>query len=201
MSVSDLVVDLVMHDPPYDVFLRTVELAKALLHEGNTEVQTSFYKRLKKRNVAEQFFKVFSMKLQQAQNRLKSDMLSGGDSRSRNTGKSPTISRKCERHWPVSLRACAQRDAADVCFWMQLTPSLAAFEARTFFISWRSLLASFENVQIFFIPCGWWTRNIKVDRVVEKLRGDATNMFQELLQIESLLFWWSSAPHGCSGLL
>jgi hypothetical protein len=64
--------------------LRAVELAKALLHEGNAEVQMTFYKRLRKRGVAEVFFKVFITKLQVAQNRLKSDMLSGTETRPKN---------------------------------------------------------------------------------------------------------------------
>ncbi|VDK41879.1 unnamed protein product [Anisakis simplex] len=80
-GASDLVVDLIVQDPSHDVFLMSIQLAKALLHGGNHEVQTSFYNRLRKRNVSEPFFKALKTKLQVAQNRLKSDMMACSDLR------------------------------------------------------------------------------------------------------------------------
>lgn len=79
--VSDLVIDLIVMDPSHDVFLKSCQLAKALLHEGNEEVQMSFYYRLREKKVAGKFFKAFITKLQAAQNRLKNDMMSGRDTK------------------------------------------------------------------------------------------------------------------------
>ena len=33
----DLVIDLIVQEPSHEVFFMTIQLAKALLHEGNTE--------------------------------------------------------------------------------------------------------------------------------------------------------------------
>lgn len=35
----DLVIDLIVLDPSYDIFLKTVQLAKAMLHGGNEQVK------------------------------------------------------------------------------------------------------------------------------------------------------------------
>lgn len=82
-GASDLVIDLIVQEPSHEVFFMTIQLAKALLHEGNSEVQMSFYNRLKRRNVSEPFFKAIKTKLQVAQNRLKSDMMACNDPRQR----------------------------------------------------------------------------------------------------------------------
>ncbi|KAK0400335.1 hypothetical protein QR680_003453 [Steinernema hermaphroditum] len=84
-GAADLVIDLIVMDPSHDVFLKACQLAKAILYEGNAEVQMSFYHRLKRKNVAEPFFKTLIMKLQTAQNRLKSEMMSCGNIRTKGT--------------------------------------------------------------------------------------------------------------------
>jgi hypothetical protein len=35
---AELVIDLVTMDPPYDIFVKVIDLSKALLHGGNDEV-------------------------------------------------------------------------------------------------------------------------------------------------------------------
>uniref|UniRef100_A0A158Q836 Inositol 1,4,5-trisphosphate receptor n=1 Tax=Elaeophora elaphi TaxID=1147741 RepID=A0A158Q836_9BILA len=82
-GASDLVIDLIMEEPNHEVFLMTIQLSKALLREGNYEVQMSFYNRLKEQNTSEAFFNALKTKLQAAQNRLKSDMMTCSDSRQR----------------------------------------------------------------------------------------------------------------------
>uniref|UniRef100_A0A915CQ64 Inositol 1,4,5-trisphosphate receptor n=1 Tax=Ditylenchus dipsaci TaxID=166011 RepID=A0A915CQ64_9BILA len=79
----DLVIDLIVMDPSHDIFLKACQLAKALLYDGNEEVQMSFYQRLREKKVAAKFFKAFIVKLQAAQNRLKCDMMSGSTTRSK----------------------------------------------------------------------------------------------------------------------
>lgn len=37
-AFSDLVIDLIMEEPNHEVFLMTIQLSKALLHNGNHEV-------------------------------------------------------------------------------------------------------------------------------------------------------------------
>ncbi|EJW87947.1 inositol 1,4,5-trisphosphate receptor type 3 [Wuchereria bancrofti] len=74
-----------MEEPSYEVFLMTVQLSKALLHEGNYEVQMSFYNRLKEQDTSEPFFNALKTKLQVAQNRLRSDMMVCNDSRQRHS--------------------------------------------------------------------------------------------------------------------
>uniref|UniRef100_A0A915CC30 Inositol 1,4,5-trisphosphate receptor n=2 Tax=Parascaris univalens TaxID=6257 RepID=A0A915CC30_PARUN len=92
-GASDLVVDLIVQEPSHEIFFMTVQLSKALLQEGNHEVQMSFYNRLKKRNVSEPFFKALKTKLQVAQNRLKSDMMACNDLRQK-PAYSTSISRR-----------------------------------------------------------------------------------------------------------
>ncbi|VDK64075.1 unnamed protein product, partial [Onchocerca ochengi] len=84
-GASDLIIDLIMREPSHEVFLMTIQLSKALLHEGNYEVQMSFYNRLKEQNTSEPFFNALKTKLQVAQNRLKSDMMACNDSRQRHS--------------------------------------------------------------------------------------------------------------------
>uniref|UniRef100_A0A914HGQ2 MIR domain-containing protein n=1 Tax=Globodera rostochiensis TaxID=31243 RepID=A0A914HGQ2_GLORO len=79
----DLVVDLVVLDPSYDIFLKTIQLAKAMLHGGNEQVQMSFYQRLQERKLSARFFKTLLLKMQAAQNRIKADMICGSLARSR----------------------------------------------------------------------------------------------------------------------
>src|SRR4051812_31851072 len=64
-------------EPSHEIFFKTCQLAKALLHDGNEEVQLTFYHRLREKKLSPKFFKAFMAKLQAAQNRLKSDMMSG----------------------------------------------------------------------------------------------------------------------------
>uniref|UniRef100_A0AC34QF85 Inositol 1,4,5-trisphosphate receptor n=1 Tax=Panagrolaimus sp. JU765 TaxID=591449 RepID=A0AC34QF85_9BILA len=90
----DLVIDLIVMDPSHEVFLKSCQLAKALLHEGNDEVQMSFYYRLREKKVAGKFFKAFVTKLQAAQNRLKNDMMSGRDTKTKGVFSSTSISRR-----------------------------------------------------------------------------------------------------------
>uniref|UniRef100_A0A183CC87 Inositol 1,4,5-trisphosphate receptor n=1 Tax=Globodera pallida TaxID=36090 RepID=A0A183CC87_GLOPA len=79
----DLVVDLVVLDPSYDIFLKTIQLAKAMLHGGNEQVQLSFYQRLQERKLSARFFKTLLQKMQAAQNRIRADMICGSLARSR----------------------------------------------------------------------------------------------------------------------
>jgi hypothetical protein len=81
------VIDLIVMEPTYDIFLKTCHLAKALLFDGNTEVQLSFFHRLREKKLSAKFFKAFIIKLQAAQNRLKADMMSGSSRRSKGGGK------------------------------------------------------------------------------------------------------------------
>lgn len=37
--ISDLVIDIIVNDPNYEIFLKAFQLAKALLHEGNDKVR------------------------------------------------------------------------------------------------------------------------------------------------------------------
>ncbi|KAK5968782.1 hypothetical protein GCK32_017289, partial [Trichostrongylus colubriformis] len=75
-GASDLVIDIVTEEPSREIFLKAIHLAKALLLEGNDKVQQSFYNRLRKKDAHELFFKAISQRIQAAQNRLKSDMMS-----------------------------------------------------------------------------------------------------------------------------
>ncbi|KAI6214303.1 Inositol 1,4,5-trisphosphate receptor [Aphelenchoides besseyi] len=86
----DLVIDLIVMEPSHEIFLKACQLAKALLYEGNYEVQMSFYHRLKEKKVAGKFFRAFITKLQAAQNRLKSDMMSGSTGRTKSASTAMT---------------------------------------------------------------------------------------------------------------
>uniref|UniRef100_A0A0N4ZIS5 Inositol 1,4,5-trisphosphate receptor n=1 Tax=Parastrongyloides trichosuri TaxID=131310 RepID=A0A0N4ZIS5_PARTI len=79
----DLVIELVIADISQEIFVKACQLAKALLYEGNEEVQKSFYTRLKDKQVSGKFFSTFVNKFQSAQNRLKADMMSGNTVRQR----------------------------------------------------------------------------------------------------------------------
>ncbi|VDO35707.1 unnamed protein product, partial [Onchocerca flexuosa] len=93
-GASDLIIDLIMKEPSHEIFLMTIQLSKALLYEGNYEVQMSFYNRLKEQNTSEPFFNALKTKLQVAQNRLKSDMMACSDSRQRHSV-SNSVSGRC----------------------------------------------------------------------------------------------------------
>ncbi|GMS96579.1 hypothetical protein PENTCL1PPCAC_18754 [Pristionchus entomophagus] len=92
-GASDLVIDIIVNDPNYEIFLKAFQLAKALLHEGNDKVQQSFYDRLKQKDVHEPFFRAISSRLQTAQTRLKSDMMQCIDTRPKG-GTSTNASRR-----------------------------------------------------------------------------------------------------------
>uniref|UniRef100_A0A914EEX3 Uncharacterized protein n=1 Tax=Acrobeloides nanus TaxID=290746 RepID=A0A914EEX3_9BILA len=79
----DLVIDLIVMEPSYEVFQKACHLANSLLIDGNDEVQTSFYNHLTQKKVSGKFFRVFILKLQAAQNRIKSDMMSGTNNKNR----------------------------------------------------------------------------------------------------------------------
>lgn len=83
-TILDLVIDLIVMEPSNEVFQKACHLAKALLIDGNDEVQTSVYKRLNEKKVAGKFFRAFILKLQAAQNRIKSDMMSGSNTKKLN---------------------------------------------------------------------------------------------------------------------
>lgn len=53
----DLVIDIIIMDPTHEIFLKACQLAKALLYEGNYEVQMSFYQRLREKKFASKFFR------------------------------------------------------------------------------------------------------------------------------------------------
>uniref|UniRef100_A0A8R1DTF9 Inositol 1,4,5-trisphosphate receptor n=1 Tax=Caenorhabditis japonica TaxID=281687 RepID=A0A8R1DTF9_CAEJA len=80
-GASDLVIDIIIMEPSREIFLKAIHLARALLHEGNDKVQHSFYMRMKQKGIHEPFFKVILTRIQTAQNRLKSDMMSCSDSK------------------------------------------------------------------------------------------------------------------------
>ncbi|PAV80527.1 hypothetical protein WR25_22907 [Diploscapter pachys] len=80
-GASDLVIDIIINEPSSEIFYKAICLAKALLHEGNDKVQQSFYQRLKKKDTHEPFFKAISLRIQTAQNRLKSDMMQCNDNK------------------------------------------------------------------------------------------------------------------------
>nr|pir hypothetical protein F33D4.2a - Caenorhabditis elegans [Caenorhabditis elegans] len=80
-GASDLVTDIIIMEPSREIFLKAIHLARALLHEGNDKVQHSFYMRMKQKDIHEPFFKAILTRIQTAQNRLKSDMMSCSDSK------------------------------------------------------------------------------------------------------------------------
>ncbi|CAD6191298.1 unnamed protein product [Caenorhabditis auriculariae] len=94
-GASDLVIDIIVHEPAREIFLKAFHLARALLEEGNDKVQQSFYNRLKQKDTHEPFFKAISVRIQLAQNRLKSDMMSCNESKPK-AALSANASRRCE---------------------------------------------------------------------------------------------------------
>uniref|UniRef100_A0A915PLW3 Inositol 1,4,5-trisphosphate receptor n=1 Tax=Setaria digitata TaxID=48799 RepID=A0A915PLW3_9BILA len=99
-----LIIDLIMKEPSYEIFLMTIQLSKALLHQGNYEVQMSFYYRLKERNISEPFFNALKTKLQVAQNRLKCDMMACNDSRRRHSSMMNSPLPEDPAHTPKELK-------------------------------------------------------------------------------------------------
>nr|CAD2169339.1 unnamed protein product [Meloidogyne enterolobii] len=84
----DLIIDLIVMEPPYDIFKKSIQLAKALLFGGNDKVQMAFYQRLQDdQKLASRFFNALKLKMQAAQNRIKADILSGTS----NAGRATTI--------------------------------------------------------------------------------------------------------------
>lgn len=73
-------------EPSHEIFLKACQLAKALLYEGNYEVQMSFYQRLREKKTSTKFFRAIIAKFQAAQNRLKSEQLSGNINRTKSGG-------------------------------------------------------------------------------------------------------------------
>ncbi|XP_064633177.1 inositol 1,4,5-trisphosphate receptor-like isoform X3 [Lineus longissimus] len=80
-GATDLVVDLVINNSSYRIFLETVELGIALLEGGNSAIQISFLKRLTCDKNSEKFFKVFYERMREAQVEIKATgMVNTGDS-------------------------------------------------------------------------------------------------------------------------
>uniref|UniRef100_A0A0N4WC63 RIH_assoc domain-containing protein n=1 Tax=Haemonchus placei TaxID=6290 RepID=A0A0N4WC63_HAEPC len=73
-GASDLVIDIITEEPNAG-YLKSVAGLNGLF-TSELQVQQSFYNRLKKKDAHEPFFKAISQRIQTAQNRLKSDMMS-----------------------------------------------------------------------------------------------------------------------------
>lgn len=71
-GASDLIVELIMSNPCYAIFVECVELGIALLEGGNCVIQKSIFDKLQDNNNAEKFFKVFYDKMKFAQQEIKS---------------------------------------------------------------------------------------------------------------------------------
>lgn len=71
-GASNLVVELIMSNPSYSIFVESVELGIALLEGGNPVIQKSIYQKLTQQNNSEKFFKVFYDKMKFAQQEIKS---------------------------------------------------------------------------------------------------------------------------------
>lgn len=71
-GASNLVVELIMSNPNYSIFVESVELGIALLEGGNNAIQKSIYLKLTQGNNSEKFFKVFYDKMKFAQQEIKS---------------------------------------------------------------------------------------------------------------------------------
>ena len=71
-GASNLVVELIMSNPNYSIFVESVELGIALLEGGNSAIQKSIYQKLIQGNNSEKFFKVFNDKMKFAQQEIKS---------------------------------------------------------------------------------------------------------------------------------
>ncbi|KRX66923.1 Inositol 1,4,5-trisphosphate receptor itr-1, partial [Trichinella sp. T9] len=78
-GASKLVIDLIVHCSSENIFIAAVELGKTLLEGGNRVVQNSFLECLTSGGVGENFFRVFNEKMQRAQNKLRSSILSRRD--------------------------------------------------------------------------------------------------------------------------
>uniref|UniRef100_A0A5S6QTU2 Inositol 1,4,5-trisphosphate receptor n=1 Tax=Trichuris muris TaxID=70415 RepID=A0A5S6QTU2_TRIMR len=89
-GASDLVVDLIVHCTSEDIFIGAIELGKTLLEGGNEVVQETLLKCLQAGDSGEHFCRVLHEKMQRAQNKLRSNMLS----RRENRGGSAIESRK-----------------------------------------------------------------------------------------------------------
>ena len=71
-GASNLVVEIIMSNPSYSIFVECVELGIALLEGGNSIIQKSIYQKLTQANNSEKFFKVFHDKMKLAQQEIKS---------------------------------------------------------------------------------------------------------------------------------
>ncbi|KPM03397.1 inositol 1,4,5-trisphosphate receptor type 1-like protein [Sarcoptes scabiei] len=83
-GASNLVVELIMSNPSYSIFVESVELGIALLEGGNTVIQKSIYQKLTQQNNSEKFFKVFYDKIKFAQQEIKSTINVNGNDFGRN---------------------------------------------------------------------------------------------------------------------
>ncbi|CDW52771.1 inositol 1,4,5 trisphosphate receptor type 1 [Trichuris trichiura] len=77
-GASDLIVDLIVHCMSEDIFVGAVELGKTLLEGGNEE---TLLKCLQAKDSGEHFCRVLHEKMQRAQNKLRSNMLSRRENR------------------------------------------------------------------------------------------------------------------------
>ncbi|WKY04843.1 hypothetical protein Q1695_005670 [Nippostrongylus brasiliensis] len=102
-GASDLVIDIIINEPSSEIFLKAMHLAKALLLEGNDKVQQSFYNRLRRKDAHEPFFKAISHRIQTAQNRLKSDMMSCNESKPKGAPSASASRRSSTALTPVSM--------------------------------------------------------------------------------------------------
>uniref|UniRef100_A0A1I8B146 RIH_assoc domain-containing protein n=1 Tax=Meloidogyne hapla TaxID=6305 RepID=A0A1I8B146_MELHA len=88
----DLIIDLIVMEPSYDIFKKSIQLAKALLFGGNDKVQMAFYVKLQEdQKLASRFFNSLKLKMQAAQNRIKADILSGTSNAGRATTTSTAV--------------------------------------------------------------------------------------------------------------
>lgn len=71
-GASNLVVEIIMMNPNYAIFVESVELGIALLEGGNTAIQKSMLIKLASGNNSEKFFRVFYEKIKSAQQEIKS---------------------------------------------------------------------------------------------------------------------------------
>jgi hypothetical protein len=71
-GASVLIVDILITNPSYKIFKECIQLAKALLEDGNEQVQTTLLKRLSQDSTAEKFFKNLTERFEMAQNKLRS---------------------------------------------------------------------------------------------------------------------------------
>ncbi|KAM9807824.1 inositol 1,4,5-trisphosphate-gated calcium channel ITPR2 [Neosynchiropus ocellatus] len=71
VGTSELVIDLVVNTKNDRVFEESILLGIALLQEGNTQIQNSFYCQLYKQKKSERFFKVFYDRMRLAQQEIR----------------------------------------------------------------------------------------------------------------------------------